>query len=359
MVNLLSFFRVSLFADIIGLTLGAGALNHAIDLLTRVFLEFKSFELFSLTFGMGVAVQTERARERGVLPECFLARRFFFLLIIGVAHLILVSNVDILTLYAVCGFCLILCLRLPVWALTLLGVAAIYLPTPFPFGPVLPSGAVLVEHAVDATRTYSSSGFIPLIAYRWTETRDFIAPLLESVAQKALGLMLLGMALWRGRVLRESDRFRPYLWTFCVLAITVGLMNTLTSLFRYRVPHAFALLGSNIPMALGYAAAWLAWNRSPAAARLLSPLAAAGQMALTNYLTQTIVFSFVFNGWGLGLMGRLSETQAALFGIALYAAQLWFSVWWLARFRFGPFEWLWRSATYARRQPFAVAGSTA
>jgi uncharacterized protein len=70
-------------------------------------------------------------------------------------------------------------------------------------------------------------------------------------------------------------------------------------------------------------------------------------MAFTNYLMQSLILATVF--YGCGLIGRIETAPAAAFGIALYAAQVWFSVWWLARHRFGPFEWVWRSLTYGRR----------
>jgi uncharacterized protein len=75
-------------------------------------------------------------------------------------------------------------------------------------------------------------------------------------------------------------------------------------------------------------------------------------MALTNYLTQSIVLSFVFYGYGLGLFARVSPAGGFAMACALYATQLAFSVAWLERYRFGPFEWFWRSMTYGRRQPF-------
>src|SRR5207249_7348136 len=77
--------------------------NHAVDLLVAVFLEFKALYLFSLTFGIGVAVQAERAKLRDIHVEAFLVRRFLVLLAFGACHMLLVSKVDILALYAVCG----------------------------------------------------------------------------------------------------------------------------------------------------------------------------------------------------------------------------------------------------------------
>jgi len=353
MVNLESFFRISLFED---MTRGEpGGLDHALNMLIKGALEFKALELFSLTFGMGVAVQAERAWQRGRNAELFLLRRFSILLAIGLAQLVLVSNVDILTLYALCGFVLIFFLRLPAAVLALMGVALIYLPPVLPLGPMFPSAAVIRAHAEEATRVYSHGGFFTLVAYRWTETKDLIAPILEGVAQLLFGLMVTGMALWRSGIVRNPRRARPWLWCFAVLAGTVGAVNTGLELFSLHSPWQLRAVGSNVPLALAYGAAIVAWRRSDNASRLVAPIAAAGQMALTNYLTQTVVLALVFYGYGFGLMGRLSISEAALFGIAFYAAQLWFSAWWLARYRFGPFEWLWRSATYGRSQPFLLA----
>jgi uncharacterized protein len=74
-------------------------------------------------------------------------------------------------------------------------------------------------------------------------------------------------------------------------------------------------------------------------------------MALTHYLMQSFVFAVIFYGYGFGLFGKLAPAPVALFGIAFYLGQLALSVWWLERYRFGPFEWLWRSLTYGRSQP--------
>ena len=83
-------------------------------------------------------------------------------------------------------------------------------------------------------------------------------------------------------------------------------------------------------------------------------LAAVGRLALTNYLMQTVICTTLFYGWGLGLFDKLD--RFALLGVVLmvWIFQLLISPPWLARFRFGPAEWLWRSLTYFRRQPMRV-----
>lgn len=351
MVNLLTFFRVSLFESIFHRHTHPGFANYAVDYFIGGVLEFKAFELFSLTFGMGVAVQFERASQRSVHPELFLLRRFFFLLAFGIAHMTLVSNVDILALYAICGFCLTALLRLPTLVLAFLGLASIYLPSVLPVNSFMPSEAVMRAQGAAATLAYSHGNFYNLLLFRWAETRTLIFPLLLGVAQRSFGLMLLGISLWRAGVVREPERFRSRLWAVCVIFGILGIINTVAEMRDLTLPRLVSLAGSNIPLAFAYGAAIIAWNRSGRAAARLAPVAAAGQMALTNYLTQTILFSFLFFGYGFGLMGRLSPLQAAGIGFVLYAAQLWFSRWWLRRYRFGPFEWLWRSATYGRLQP--------
>lgn len=85
-------------------------------------------------------------------------------------------------------------------------------------------------------------------------------------------------------------------------------------------------------------------------------LQAAGQMALTNYLMQSVICSLVFFGHGLALYGSVPRTGLAGVVAFIWALQLTVSPWWLGRYRFGPVEWLWRSLTYWKRQPMALSG---
>jgi uncharacterized protein len=85
--------------------------------------------------------------------------------------------------------------------------------------------------------------------------------------------------------------------------------------------------------------------------RLYRAFAATGQMALTNYLLQTVICTTLFYGHGFGLYGSVERTGQILIVFAIWAATLAWSPWWLARFRFGPFEWAWRTLTYMKPQP--------
>lgn len=88
--------------------------------------------------------------------------------------------------------------------------------------------------------------------------------------------------------------------------------------------------------------------------RLLMWAAPLGRMAFTNYLAQSVIFGFIFYGYGLGLFGRLGAAAALAIGIAVYIAQVVASAWWLKHYRFGPVEWLWRTLMYGERQDMRV-----
>jgi uncharacterized protein len=88
-------------------------------------------------------------------------------------------------------------------------------------------------------------------------------------------------------------------------------------------------------------------------------LAPVGRMALTNYLLESVVSICLYDGWGLGLVGRLPPSRCVALTLAVFALQVPFSHWWLSRFSFGPAEWLWRSLTYGRAQPLRLAPRSA
>ena len=115
----------------------------------------------------------------------------------------------------------------------------------------------------------------------------------------------------------------------------------------------------NTPRSLvGYTASAVLLLRRPGALKALGFLAPMGSMALTNYVSQSIVLGLIFYGYGMGLFGQLGSAAASPIGIALYATQVCASIGWLRRFRFGPIEWLWRLATYGHR-PAMLPGANA
>jgi len=123
---------------------------------------------------------------------------------------------------------------------------------------------------------------------------------------------------------------------------------------RSDLPAAAAMglftLGGTL-MALGYLAWLLRGLQSAAVAPRLRWLAPAGRMALTNYLVQSLVCTWIFSGWGLGYFEQLPRAWQVPFVAGFFIVQVLLSQAWLARFRMGPMEWLWRAATYLRLSP--------
>ncbi|MBS1787534.1 MAG: DUF418 domain-containing protein [Acidobacteria bacterium] len=369
LINLDSGFRGSLFAHILNFHTHPGWANHATDLVLAWIFQFKAFTLFSFLFGVGAGVQMERTAKRGRRTARFLFRRFTVLFAIGLFHMLLIWNGDILTLYAVCGLLLIPFIRLSCRWLAIAGIAVILLSPYLPFfGSLFPSETAIRTQAELATRIYATGSFTEIMSLRFNEAVHFISPLLIGVLPRTFGLMLLGIAAWRGRLVQQPVEHRKLLWGIVAIAGSLGALTTTLELWAKETGNqplaAFDWLYSYsaVLLAFAYGAGLLLCfgrgleERRGWLARLFS---AVGQMALTNYLTQSVIFSLLFYGFGFGLFGKPGSASATGIGLAVFAVQLAISDWWLLRFRFGPVEWLWRSLTYGRRQPMKSAGSDA
>lgn len=347
MVNLTD-FRMPLLESIMQRDPYPGAANETVKTLIRVVLEFKAIAIFSFFFGVGMAIQAKRRKTKAAE---FLRRRLGWLLLLGAIHLLLIWNGDILMLYAACGLLTLPFLRLPNSALWQLGAAAILWPEILPWVGHLPSREVSVILAAKAHAAYGSGGYFAALQFRWEETQLLIVQLLLAILPRTLGLMLLGVATWRAGIFQEPKRYRR--WLLIAFLVSAPAAAVVVWLWFYNV-------FSPLLLALAYVTGFLLWRATRFAARL-PRVAALGQMALTNYLMQSVVIGLVFYGYGLGLYGKLGAAATACIGVALYAAQLQASFWWLQRFHFGPAEWLWRSLTYGRKQEFrnpAVVRST-
>lgn len=353
MVNLVEVFRVSIFAQFVprvGPPRGTVG-DHVVASIVTNGLESKAFILLSLLFGVGLAAQQEHVRARGARFGAHVGRRLGALLAIGLAHLFLIWNGDILALYAVVGLCAAPLLRLPSRVLVALALGCFVIEVaPLPYPRPFESMEAMQVHVAQAQLAYGSGTFGEALAFRIHEVRPMAAILLWS-APRTLGLFLLGAYAWRIQIF-DAKRHR---WTLVAIA-AVGL--TAGALARWALAKELDLgrardLAWNwgaILLALGYGASILLAFRVALLADVLAAFAPLGRMALTSYLTQSVVLSVLFYGWGFGLFGKDGEAKAALLGLVLYGAQVMFSAWWLRRNHFGPIEWLWRSFTYGAWQ---------
>ncbi len=361
-VNLEGEFRVSIFRQFLPGPAETG-IDRWIDAILLTFVDMKAFALFSLLFGVGLAIQHERLARVPRRPVLLL-RRLLVLLGFGLVHLFLIWNGDILTEYAVAGLIVLPLLFGPAWLMVGFCAAclAVYVLQPLlpPLAP-FPERAWLVRQVAEADRVYATGSFADILSFRIREIAGFL-PLHAFVLPRTLGLFLLGALAWRSGLIRHAARSTGKLGWFAGLAAGIGLALALaTSARAYsgwpslgRFETVAAPVGT-ILLALGYAAAILAVGTTETGRRRLAFAEPVGRMAFSNYILQSLVLGFVFYGYGLGLFGTLGLTTGLGIVLALYAAQVVGSRLWLARCRYGPLEWLWRVLMYGRRLPMRRA----
>ena len=333
--------------------------------LSFVFVEDKFRSLFAMLFGAGVAILIERAREtKGAHPIRDHILRMLVLFAIGAAHAVLLANNDVLRLYAMAGLFVPLFLSLSArWlfiaggmlmALHVLGgslLAFLWLSAE-PGSPIaiMPAQAFGTDPlALDYAQIVGKEGFAERVVRR---TAGFVSALETQVPgiPSALATMLVGAGLWRSGLLSgqwEGSRCLALAKRMALVALPVlaALM-----LLDIRADFAGAMVGPvslfwslpfDLLLAVGYAALVMGLLAESGAA-WRTRLAAVGRLSLTNYLLTSLVFAVLFYSWGLGLFGSLPRSGAfALAGVPIALMLVW-SPLWLARFRQGPFEWLWR-----------------
>lgn len=340
LVNDVTLFRTSLFSQFLPeYAASAGGLDGWLSTLISVLVEFKAFGVFSILFGVGLAAQAERT---GLPPRAFLAyalRRLSFLLALGLVHLFLIWNGDILTLYALVGLCVAPLLRLPTRWLVVFSLLALVshlapLPLPGPFDGV----AALRAHVDRANQVYPHGGFLEVLAFRVAEVLP-IARLLLWTAPRTFALMLAGACAWRWRLFTEPvTSVRAFAIILALLSSGLGLtLATRAHSFRGALDAA-AQNAASVLLALGYVGALLLLHATDLGARVIALAAPVGRMALTSYLTQSVVLGFLFYGYGLGMFGHTRVVTATVVAGGLYVAQIGLARVWLSRFRFGPIE---------------------
>jgi uncharacterized protein len=330
-----------------------------VDLLCAGLLEFKAVTLFSMLFGAGVSIQAERAAAGQTGIGSFLVRRFTALLLIGLSHMFLLSNVDILCLYAVCGLGLIAFVETRTRDLAIFGFIIVGFSFFIDFSGCIPSVKVMRAAATQAALVYAKGDLFDILRFRGQEAWRLILPLVFTWLPRTFGLMLVGMATWRSGIFKKPEEHLRLLWTIALGGAIVGGAATAALIYSTAwdrpnpipIPPRILDACSYVPLAFSYGAILLLLLRSRRISKIMSLIAPLGQMSLTNYLTQSLIFGLVFYGYGLALFGKLGPAEASVIGLAVYGAQIIISIVWLRQFRFGPCEWLWRSMTYRRLQP--------
>lgn len=335
----------------------------------QTFFHFKFVTLFSILFGVSILlVGGERSDlARGAL----LRRRLGWLLVFGLAHGLLIWFGDILLLYAVAGFGVMLVrswkpmtLFIVAMVVILIGSALAVLPMiALDFAPAATRAEVLGQMPlgkasdVVAAIAVVKSGLAGAMSENFKDWL-FLQPMsLFFVIWRTGALMMLGMALYKWGFL--TGRAPAWVYGALVAFAAVGLWVTGME-SREKMAIDFAQPRSNgmlqlgfefltLPITLGYASLAILLLKLDLARKLLKPLARLGQMAFTNYITQSLIMTTIFwSGRGLGLFGDLDRVEQWMIVIAIWGLQLIWSPLWLSRFSMGPLEWVWRRLAYGK-----------
>ncbi|MCX4967438.1 DUF418 domain-containing protein [Streptomyces sp. NBC_00654] len=342
--------------------------------LVAVFFEAKFFLLFSFLFGYSFTLQIDSAERRGARFAPRFLRRLTGLFVIGVVHAVVLFPGDILTLYAVLGLILFALRRVRPRtavriAIALLAVAAIgfgllalAVGQAGGDGGTSPSAASAAAQATEALRGGPGS----VIGAHLEQLPDVVLLLAFFQAPSALAAFLLGLAAGRRRALADPDRHLKLLRRLQWAGFTVGLLGGIVyaDASRNHPGTAYQLfaLGLDIVtaplLAAAYAATVLRLAHGRYGRAVVTTLAPAGRMSLTNYLGQSLVCALIFTGFGAALVGRVAPIGVAGIALVLFAAQTVASRWWLRHHAYGPLEWLLRAWTTLSIPTWRSQGAT-
>lgn len=363
---------------------GAHGASLATWLLNFILVDNKFRSLFSILFGASMLLVVERAEAAGRSPALIHYARMFWLLVFGLIHFYLIWSGDILTLYAIVGMAAYAFRKAPVDRLIAAAIVFFLLDAAIM--------ATLVQSYAAAEAAAAAPGATARAVAEWQAAAADLLPLppdalarnlalfrgsyggivheritveglqplsnLIVAGPDTMGLMLLGMAGLRSGFLTGAWEWRLYA-RIAWMGIAAGGLGeaaiagwTIRSGFSPTTIFADYMLVSSpfrLVMAAGYAALIILLGRHGGA--LARRVAAAGRAAFTNYLGTSLVVSTLFYGYGLGLYGRLDRFQAWLVVPCVWLLIIAWSKPWLDRFRYGPFEWLWRTLARGAPQP--------
>ena len=341
----------------------------------------KFYTIFSLLFGVGFSLILSRH------PVSLFMRRMLLLAVIGFCHLMFIWSGDILLLYACGGLLLPLFIRLKDKALLAVAVVLIVLPVGL--------DALTEFGGIDFARPFydawwaeaSRQGITEENFATWLRDADSYPKMFAFLCQgacermwefveghrlpKVVGLFMLGYLIGKHRLYARFEELP--LRKVCFVAFAVGVPMSILYAWSAthghpwgQTVHSLLYAASVIPMAAGYVTAMCMWyqicqlSARPKDAcyqwdaRIFNWLAALGRMALSNYISQSLVGVLLFYGLGFGLGCSFGLVYVELTAFAVFVLQIVVCKWWLRHFRFGPLEWVWRMLTYGRYFQFKV-----
>jgi uncharacterized protein len=362
-----AYFNPTAYGDFTGI-------NKLVWIISHIVADSKFMTIFSILFGAGTVLFTERLKAKGIKSLNVHYRRAFWLLIIGLLHAYLLWYGDILTAYAVSSLWIVLLRKKKPKTLIIVGLILILVVTLFylfsafsiPYMPEESRQGIMetwLPSAKAVTREISiySGSYLGQMEIRIPEAikmQTFVYFIF--VGWRTSGLMLIGMALYKMGIL-SAQKSKQYYIKMIIIGLVLGYLLIGFGLYKH-FEHNFSMeyslfLGyqfnywGSILVSLGYIGLIMFLIKSFKKGWLANSLQAVGQTALSNYLIQTIIATSIFYGHGFALFGKVDRWQQIIIVFGIWILQMIISPIWIKKFKFGPFEWLWRSLTYWKFQP--------
>ncbi|MCW3464385.1 DUF418 domain-containing protein [Chitinophaga nivalis] len=338
--------------------------------LIRFFGEGKFISMFSFLFGLGFTIFIQRAAAKTNHPARLFARRLLILLGIGLIHAHFIWYGDVLCIYSIAGIMLLFFRNsrpqtVLIWALSLLLVPIILLLIGYWLsGPALLAGSapdIASDTAIGklAQVTYSSGTFYEIFMQNrhdvWVTRIGYTL-----IIPQIFAMFLLGTYAGKRQLFQDIQPHLGWIKRLAIWALLVGVIATVAEFAYVATPQdslAYTLsqlIGNYVggpAFGIFYICAVALILQLARGRKILTPLAAVGQMAATNYIMQSVVCVFIFYSFGLGRYGHISPVTGLGITMAIYMMQIGFSNWWMARFSNGPVEWMWRTLTYGKVMP--------
>lgn len=359
-----SYFNPTVNGDFTGI-------NRATWYITHIFFEQKFYTIFSMLFGAGVVLMAEKAAAKGASAAKIHYRRNLILLVFGACHGFFIWYGDILLTYAL--FALFVYAGWKSKPRNLI-IAGLLLSILISLLMLSGAGSMPPEEVAKMQNQFLPSLDIiqrEVQAYRggWSDNQVLRLEAMQQMIGfiaifgiRIAGCMLLGMALFKLGIINglRSKNYYRNLALLCLipglLIVTYGATLMVESGFEdaIKIQMVYGQINflASIVVALGYIGLFHWFYLSDGGRWFKSRFEAVGQMAFTNYISQSVLCTLIFYGIGFGLFSTLSRAELILVAIAVFTLQFVWSKWWLEKFNFGPLEWLWRSLTYFKLQPF-------
>lgn len=325
-----------------------------------IFVQGSFYPIFAMMFGYGINMQYEKAKERGLPFTSTQARRLSILLLVGLIHALFIWAGDILVSYAVMGFLIIWFVRVP--AKWLLPIAAVLYIIPMGsfvallhflerIDPTSASSFVDLHQIESSISAYAHGSFGEVFMQRFTDWLTIgVASGLLLGCFMVLPLIIIGATLSKWKVIERANEMKGRLAVFAAVMIIFGVwikslpfINGAT-ISKQMLQETFG----GVILASGYVALILLLVQIPIFRVVFRPVAKAGRMSLTTYITQSIVATLIFYSYGFGLYGQVNLLTGTWIAIGVFAIQVVGAEIWLSKFRMGPLEWLWRKGTYGK-----------